>query len=113
MKWFQRQQTVSKLPNGVSEREAELLSAYLDGQLSKAEQQQLELRLKQSPALQTLLSELRLTRTLLRSQPLLRALGMTSVERRLPYCRSNAASIACDGATTAAALCSPAMTRSR
>lgn len=73
MKWFQRQQIDSKLPNGVSERDAELLSAYLDGQLSQREQQQLEQRLERTPALQTLLAELRLTRTLLRSQPLLRA----------------------------------------
>lgn len=57
----------------VSSRDWETLSAYLDGQLSRAERARLETRLKSSPDLQQALQELRRTRAVVRSLPKLRA----------------------------------------
>lgn len=57
----------------ISPREWEALSAYLDGQLAQNERIRLEDRLHGNPHLQTALEDLRRTRTLLRSQPKIRA----------------------------------------
>lgn len=50
-------------------KDLEILSAYLDGQISPREQQRLETRLAQEPALQSALTDLRRTRQLLRIAP--------------------------------------------
>jgi anti-sigma factor RsiW len=57
----------------ISPKEWEALSAYLDGQLSSQERTRLESRLEASTELRATLDDLRQTRTLLRSQPRLRA----------------------------------------
>jgi Putative zinc-finger len=57
----------------ISPHEAELLSAYLDGQLTPKERSRLEARLREDVQLRSLLVELRRTRAILRSQPRLRA----------------------------------------
>ena len=50
-------------------RDLELLSAYLDGQLSQSSRARLETRIHADPALASALEELRQTRTLLRHTP--------------------------------------------
>jgi len=57
----------------ISPHEGELLSAYLDGQLAPKERARLEARLREDAQLRSVLVELRRTRTILRSQPRLRA----------------------------------------
>ena len=57
----------------ISPHEGELLSAYLDGQLTPKERARLEARLREDAQLRSLLVELRRTRAILRSQPRLRA----------------------------------------
>jgi hypothetical protein len=57
----------------ISPRDGELLSAYLDGQLAPRERADLERRLRGDPLLRAALVELHRTRTVLRSQPRLRA----------------------------------------
>jgi len=57
----------------ISPHEEELLSAYLDGQLTPKERSRLEARLQGDAQLRSLLVELRRTRAILRSQPRLRA----------------------------------------
>jgi hypothetical protein len=57
----------------LSSRDLELLSAFLDRQLSSIEQQRLEERLLLNPGLQSALDELRRTRAMLRSLPKVRA----------------------------------------
>jgi hypothetical protein len=57
----------------ISPRDGELLSAYLDGQLAPRERAHLESRLQGDHQLRIALGELRRTRTILRSQPRLRA----------------------------------------
>jgi anti-sigma factor RsiW len=54
-------------------RDVELLSAYLDGQLSQAEAARLETRLKTDPQLRTVFDELSQPRALLRKLPARRA----------------------------------------
>jgi hypothetical protein len=57
----------------ISTQEWELLSAYLDNQLTPSERLSLETKLHSSESLQTALEEMRRIRILLRSQPRLRA----------------------------------------
>jgi anti-sigma factor RsiW len=57
----------------ISPRDWEMLSAYLDGELTERQRQDLEARLTQEASLQAALDELRDTRTALRSLPPLRA----------------------------------------
>ena len=54
-------------------RDWEALSAYLDGELNSKERVQLEQRLKDTAELRSALEEMRRTRTVLRSQPRMRA----------------------------------------
>lgn len=54
-------------------RDVEVLSAYLDGQLSPSEAARLEARLSSDPSLKATLEDLRQTRTLLRKLPQRRA----------------------------------------
>ena len=78
----------------ISPRDWEALSAYLDGQLKPKERARLEIRLKESEALQSAFGELMRTRELLRSQPRLKAprnftltpemAGMRSGQRPIP-----------------------------
>ena len=56
-----------------SPRDYEMLSAYLDGQLSSKEVAHLRARLQEDLQMQTALEELRMTRAALRSLPVLRA----------------------------------------
>lgn len=57
----------------VSPKDWEELSAYLDEQLSRNEKERFETRLRKSPQLQSALNELKELRTLLKSQPVIRA----------------------------------------
>lgn len=57
----------------ISSREWELLSAYLDGELTYRERSRLEEKLEVRAELRAALDELRHTRTVLRSQPTVRA----------------------------------------
>lgn len=59
--------------NRLSPRDQEMLSAYLDGQLSRGEVARLQARLKDDHQMQSALEELRMTRAVLRSLPLVRA----------------------------------------
>jgi anti-sigma-K factor RskA len=61
------------MTNKISNREWEALSAYLDKQLSARERSRLEARLKENPELRQALEEMRRVRTILRSQPKMRA----------------------------------------
>ncbi len=56
-----------------SSRDYELLSAYLDDQVSEKERAHIEARLKAEPALQSELNELKMTRMLVHNLPKLRA----------------------------------------
>jgi hypothetical protein len=53
----------------MNRRDIELLSAYLDGELKPSDSVKLETRLKSDPELASVLSDLRVTRTLLRRLP--------------------------------------------
>jgi hypothetical protein len=57
----------------ISNRDWELLSAYMDGQLTSGKRQQLEARIKTNPELRAALDELTQTRAMLRSLPCLKA----------------------------------------
>jgi hypothetical protein len=79
------------MSDDISPKEWETMSAYLDGQLGRKEQERLERSLDQNPALSDALEGLRRIRTLLRSQPKPRALRnftltpeMAGVERERP-----------------------------
>jgi anti-sigma factor RsiW len=61
------------MTKNISMREWETLSAYLDEQLPAKERARLETRLGQAPELRSALEDLRRTRTVLRSQPKVRA----------------------------------------
>src|SRR5574339_1139037 len=54
-------------------RDIELLSSYLDGQLSSAESTRLEARLRTDPELRSVLQDLRGARSLLRQLPMRKA----------------------------------------
>src|SRR5512139_2880757 len=53
----------------MNNRDIELLSAYLDGELKPSHSIKLEARLKTDPELASVLNDLRVTRTLLRKLP--------------------------------------------
>jgi anti-sigma factor RsiW len=57
----------------MKQRDIELLSSYLDGQLSSADSTRLEARLRTDPALRSVLSDLRGARSLLRQLPMRKA----------------------------------------
>jgi len=59
--------------NQFTTRDYELISAYLDNQLSAKDREQFEIRLKAEPALRKELQEIGKTRTLLRNLPKLKA----------------------------------------
>ena len=59
--------------NQLTARDYELISAYLDNQLSSKEREQFEARLKTEPALQKELQEINKTRMILRTLPKLKA----------------------------------------
>lgn len=61
------------MTKNISMREWEALSAYLDGELPAKERARMEARLNQAPELRSALEEMRNTRTVLRSQPKVRA----------------------------------------
>ena len=61
------------MTKNISMREWEALSAYLDGQLPAKERTRLETQLNQAPELRSALEDLRRTRSVLRSQPKVRA----------------------------------------
>ncbi|NPV84535.1 MAG: hypothetical protein HPY45_00820 [Anaerolineae bacterium] len=60
------------MKNRVSPQDLELLSAYLDGELSPRQKENLEQQLKTNTTLRQLLADLRLTRKILRSTPVRR-----------------------------------------
>ncbi|MBP8973267.1 MAG: hypothetical protein KBH93_05265 [Anaerolineae bacterium] len=64
---------MSELHSPLSERDLELLSAYLDGELAGPDKGALEARLAREESLRVALHDLRANRQLLRSLPLLRA----------------------------------------
>ena len=66
----------------MSAREAEQLSAYLDGRLERSEAARLEARLKQDPQLRLELQELRATVRLLSSLPQIRAPRSFTIQPR-------------------------------
>lgn len=57
----------------MKQRDLELLSSYLDGQLSSADAARLEARLRTEPDLRSVLQDLRGTRTVLRQLPMRKA----------------------------------------
>lgn len=57
----------------MKQRDLELLSSYLDGQLSSADAARLEARLRTEPDLRSVLQDLRGTRTILRQLPMRKA----------------------------------------
>jgi hypothetical protein len=57
----------------ISNRDWELLSAYIDGQLSSGKREQLEARIQTTPELRAALEDLTQTRALVRSLPCLKA----------------------------------------
>jgi len=57
----------------LSHKDWELISEYLDGELSAREKNRLDQRLNQQPELRNSLEEMRQTRSILRSTPRLRA----------------------------------------
>jgi hypothetical protein len=75
----------------LSQRDIEILSTYLDGQLTDSEGARLESRLQAEIELRTTLEEMRRTRAILRSAPILRAPhnytlkpGMVKSRQRIP-----------------------------
>jgi hypothetical protein len=61
------------MKTNIPNRDWELLSEYLDQQLSPGKQSKLELRMQQEPELRTALEDLRRTRYILRSAPRMKA----------------------------------------
>src|SRR5512139_3624733 len=57
----------------MKQRDIELLSSYLDGQLSSADTARLEARLRTDPEMRSVLQDLRGTRSLLRQLPMRKA----------------------------------------
>lgn len=81
-----------KNPDHLSPRDLKRLSAYLDGELSRREADNLEARLRSEPVLRQALDELRSTATLLRALPqispprdLTLTAEMVGVAQRRPY----------------------------
>ena len=67
----------------MNQRDFELLSAYLDGQLNPSESAHLESRLKTDPQLVSVLTDLRTTRNLLRKLPARRAPRNFTLTRKM------------------------------
>ena len=67
----------------MNQRDLELLSSYLDGQLKPSDSARLENRLKTDPQLASALSDLRTTRTLLRKLPQRRAPRNFTLTRKM------------------------------
>ncbi len=67
----------------MNQRDLELLSSYLDGQLTPSDSTRLEARLKTDPQLASVLSDLRAARTLLRKLPQRRAPRNFTLTRKM------------------------------
>jgi len=67
----------------MNQRDLELLSAYLDGQLSPSDSTRLEARLKSDPQLASVLNDLRATRSLLRKLPARKAPRNFTLTRKM------------------------------
>ena len=67
----------------MNQRDLELLSSYLDGQLKPSDSARLENRLKTDPQLASVLNDLRATRTLLRKLPQRRAPRNFTLTRKM------------------------------
>jgi len=67
----------------MNQRDLELLSSYLDGQLSPSDNSRLESRLKTDPQLVSVLNDLRATRSLLRKLPKRRAPRNFTLTRKM------------------------------
>ena len=67
----------------MNQRDLELLSSYLDGQLSPSDVSRLEARLKTDPQLVSVLNDLRATRSLLRKLPKRRAPRNFTLTRKM------------------------------
>jgi anti-sigma factor RsiW len=67
----------------MNQRDLELLSSYLDGQLKAPESARLEIRLKSDPELASALNDLRAARTLLRKLPQRRAPRNFTLTRKM------------------------------
>jgi hypothetical protein len=67
----------------INQRDLELLSAYLDGELNLSDSARLESRLKNDPALVSVLDDLRAARTFLRKLPKRRAPRNFTLTRRM------------------------------
>lgn len=67
----------------MNRRDAELLSAYLDGELKPSEISRLESRLRSDPELASVLNDLRATRTLLRRLPTRKAPRNFTLTRKM------------------------------
>ena len=67
----------------MNRRDAELLSAYLDGELKPSEISRLETRLRSDPELDSVLNDLRATRTLLRRLPTRKAPRNFTLTRKM------------------------------
>jgi anti-sigma factor RsiW len=67
----------------MNQRDLELLSAYLDGQLKPSDSAHLESRLKTDPQLASVLTDLRATRNLLRKLPARRAPRNFTLTRKM------------------------------
>ena len=67
----------------MNQRDVELLSAYLDGELKPSESARLESRLNSDPELVSVLDDLRATRTLLRRLPQRRAPRNFTLTRKM------------------------------
>lgn len=67
----------------MNQRDLELLSAYLDGELNASESTRLESRLKTDPQLASVLTDLRATRSLLRKLPTRKAPRNFTLTRKM------------------------------
>ena len=67
----------------MNQRDIELLSSYLDGQLSSSDVNRLEIRIKTDPQLASVLTDLRATRSLLRKLPQRRAPRNFTLTRKM------------------------------
>src|SRR5512141_601281 len=67
----------------MNQRDLELLSAYVDGQLKPSDSAHLETRLKTDPQLASVLTDLRVTRNLLRKLPARKAPRNFTLTRKM------------------------------